>query len=100
MENKRRHRRKHFNILDKFRKIKVDARDGEDIKYLLRRFNKLCDKLGIMKEVKRHSEYEKPSEKRKREKRKRLKNIKKMESLQYGRKKPKKQTYTNSKNPK
>lgn len=46
--------------------IKVTARGNESIEQLLRRFKKMCEKEGLNKEIKRHSYYEKPSERRRR----------------------------------
>ena len=37
---------------------------------MLKRFKKLCEKEGLNKEIKRHSYYEKPSERRRRQLRK------------------------------
>ena len=37
---------------------------------MLRRFKKLCEKEGLTKQIKRHSYYEKPSERRRRQTRK------------------------------
>lgn len=50
--------------------IKVIPRHGEKIQQTLRRFRKICEKEGIIKEMKRQSYYESPSEARSRIKRK------------------------------
>jgi len=47
--------------------IRLKARSGETAEQLLRRFKKLCEKEGLIKEVKRRAYYEKPSERRRRE---------------------------------
>jgi len=47
--------------------IRLKARGGETVEQLLRRFKKLCEKEGLIKEVKRRQYYEKPSERRRRE---------------------------------
>ncbi len=44
----------------------VHVRDGEPFEKALKRFKKLCEKEGILTEIKRREYYEKPSEKRKR----------------------------------
>ena len=44
----------------------VYVRDGEPFEKALKRFKKLCEKEGILTEIKRREYYEKPSEKRKR----------------------------------
>jgi small subunit ribosomal protein S21 len=50
--------------------IKVKSRGNESIDQLLRRFKKLCEKEGLTKDIKKHSYYEKPSERRRRRMRK------------------------------
>jgi small subunit ribosomal protein S21 len=44
----------------------VKIRDDESFERALRRFNKFCEKSGILKDIKKHQHYEKPSEARKR----------------------------------
>ncbi len=46
--------------------IKVKARGGESIQQMMKRFKKMCEKEGLIKDIKRQSYYEKPSEKRRR----------------------------------
>ena len=53
--------------------IKIKSRGNESIDQMLRRFKKLCEKEGLIKDIKRNSYYEKPSEKRRRKRRKALK---------------------------
>jgi len=43
---------------------------GESIEQMLKRFKKMCEKEGLIKDVKRKSYYEKPSEQRRRRRRK------------------------------
>jgi small subunit ribosomal protein S21 len=50
--------------------IKVKSRGNETVDQMLRRFKKLCEKEGLIKDMKRMSYYEKPSEKRRRRMRK------------------------------
>jgi small subunit ribosomal protein S21 len=50
--------------------IRVKARSGESHEALMRRFKKLCDREGLVKDIKRKEFYEKPSERRRREARK------------------------------
>ena len=50
--------------------IKVKSRGNETAEQMLRRFKKLCEKEGLIKDMKRVSYYEKPSEKRRRRQRK------------------------------
>ncbi len=50
--------------------IKIVPRRNESIQAVLRRFRKLLEKEGIVKEIKRQAYYESPSEKRSRLKRK------------------------------
>jgi len=50
--------------------IKVKARSGESIQQMMKRFKKMCEKEGLIKDIKKQSYYEKPSEKRRRRMRK------------------------------
>ena len=50
--------------------IKIRARSGESIQQMMKRFKKICEKEGLIKDIKRQSYYEKPSEKRRRRARK------------------------------
>jgi small subunit ribosomal protein S21 len=50
--------------------IKVKSRGNETVDQMLRRFKKLCEKEGLIKDMKRVSYFEKPSEKRRRRLRK------------------------------
>lgn len=50
--------------------VKIIPRRGEKIQQTLRRFKKICDREGIIKEIKRQAYYEPPSEARSRLKRK------------------------------
>ena len=52
------------------RMLKVKARGNEPVDLMLRRFKKLCEKEGLIKEMKRISYYEKPSERHRRQLRK------------------------------
>ena len=55
--------------------IKVKARNNESVQQMLRRFKKLCEKEGLVKEIKRNSTYEKPSDRKRRERRMALSRI-------------------------
>ncbi len=44
----------------------VVVREDETFEKALRRFNKSCEKSGIMADIKKHQHFEKPSERRKR----------------------------------
>ena len=50
--------------------VRIKARMNESIDQMLRRFKKLCEKEGLIKEMKRTSYYEKPSERNRRRMRK------------------------------
>ena len=50
--------------------IKIRARGGESVQQMMKRFKKMCEKEGLIKDIKRQSYYEKPSEKRRRRVRK------------------------------
>ncbi len=44
----------------------VKVRDDESFEKALRRFNKFCEKTGILSDIKKHQHFEKPSERKKR----------------------------------
>ncbi len=46
--------------------IHIKVRDNESFERALRRFTKACEKSGLMADIKKHQQYEKPSERRKR----------------------------------
>jgi len=45
---------------------KITVYNGESFENAMRRFRKSVDRAGILREIKKHEVYEKPSEKRKR----------------------------------
>ena len=59
--------------------IKVESRGNEPLDKLLRRFKKKCEKEGLVRDMKRSSYYEKPSERRRRKERKSVKRVAKLE---------------------
>ena len=59
--------------------IKVTAYGNESIEQLLKRFKKMCEKEGLVKQIKRKTYYEKPSEARRREMKQTIKRIRKLE---------------------
>ena len=50
--------------------IKVRSRAGESVQQMVKRFKKMCEKEGLIRDIKRYSYYEKPSEKNRRKRRK------------------------------
>jgi small subunit ribosomal protein S21 len=50
--------------------IKVKSRSGESVQQMIKRFKKLCEKEGLIRDMKRMAYYEKPSEKNRRRMRK------------------------------
>ena len=44
----------------------VKVRNDESFEKALRRFNKFCEKMGILSDIKKHQHFEKPSERKKR----------------------------------
>ncbi len=44
----------------------VIIRENESFEKALRRFNKSCERAGILADIKKHQHFEKPSERRKR----------------------------------
>ena len=61
--------------------IRVKSRGNESLDRLMRRFKKKCEKEGLIRDIKRCSYYEKPSERRRRKQRKSIKRVAKQESL-------------------
>jgi small subunit ribosomal protein S21 len=55
--------------------IKVKSRGNESVEQMIKRFKKMCEKEGLVKDIKRNSYYEKPSEKRRRRIRKSIKRV-------------------------
>ena len=54
--------------------LKVKARAGESVQQMMRRFKKLCEKEGLIRDIKRNNFYEKPSEVNRRKRRKAYRN--------------------------
>ncbi len=50
--------------------IKVKSRAGESIQQMVKRFKKMCEKEGLIRDIKRNSYYEKPSETNRRKRKK------------------------------
>ena len=46
--------------------IKVKARVGESVQQMVKRFKKMCEKEGLVRDMKRMSYYEKPSVRKRR----------------------------------
>jgi small subunit ribosomal protein S21 len=55
--------------------IKVRPRGNESVQQLLKRFKRLCQREGLIRDMKRHSYYEKPSERRRRQSRKIVRKV-------------------------
>ena len=55
--------------------IKVKARLGESVEQMVKRFKKMCEKEGLIRDMKRVSYYEKPSEKNRRRRRKAARSV-------------------------
>ena len=62
--------------------IKVNASGSEPLEKILKRFKKKCEKEGLIKDIKRSSYYEKPSQRRRRKLRKMIKRAQKAEMAQ------------------
>lgn len=45
--------------------VSVTVREGESFEIALRRFRKVVERAGVLRETKRHMQYEKPSVKKK-----------------------------------
>jgi small subunit ribosomal protein S21 len=57
--------------------IKVRPRGSESIQQMLKRFKRLCQREGLTRDMKRHSYYEKPSERKRRQARKAVRKFEK-----------------------
>lgn len=57
--------------------VRVFPRRREELRSLLKRFRRLCEKEGIVRDQKRKSYYEKPSDERRRRHRKSIRRIQK-----------------------
>lgn len=55
--------------------IKVKSRGNESVEQMIKRFKKMCEKEGLVKDIKRNSYYEKPSERKRRRQRKSVKRV-------------------------
>jgi small subunit ribosomal protein S21 len=53
--------------------IKVKSRGNESVEGMVKRFKKMCEKEGLVKDIKRNAYFEKPSEKKRRRMRKSIK---------------------------
>ena len=62
--------------------IKVDANYGEKVENLVRRFNKIIEKTGLMREVREREAYEKPSVKHRKAKIRMQKNAERQRRFQ------------------
>lgn len=61
--------------------LKVKARAGESVQQMMRRFKKLCEKEGLIRDIKKNNFYEKPSDVNRRKLRKAQRNAQ-MSSIQ------------------
>ncbi|MCK6458142.1 MAG: 30S ribosomal protein S21 [Phycisphaerae bacterium] len=61
--------------------IKVRPRPNESIQQALRRLKKLCEREGVLREMKRTAYYEKPSDRKRRNVRKSKRRYQKLQSL-------------------
>ncbi|MGB2823538.1 MAG: 30S ribosomal protein S21 [Phycisphaerae bacterium] len=52
--------------------IRINARGDESVGQMIKRFQRMCQKEGLTRDIRRNSYYEKPSERRRRRLRKSL----------------------------
>ena len=55
--------------------VKVRPRGNESVQQMLKRFKRLCQREGIIRDMKRHSYYEKPSDRKRRQSRKSIRKV-------------------------
>ncbi len=60
--------------------VKVRPRGNESVQQMLKRFKRLCQREGLTRDLKRHSYYEKPSERKRRQMRKSIRKLEKAEA--------------------
>ena len=60
----------------------IRVREGEPFERALKRFTKACEKAGLMSDIKKHQQYEKPSERRKRKINAARRKMRKLQMLQ------------------
>ena len=61
--------------------VRVRPRGNESIQQMLKRFKRLCQREGLTRDMKRHSYYEKPSERKRRQMRKSIRKLQKDQEL-------------------
>ncbi len=62
--------------------VRVRPRGNESIQQMLKRFKRLCQREGLTRDMKRHSYYEKPSERKRRQVRKSLRKLEKEREME------------------
>lgn len=65
--------------------IKIRPRGNESIQQMLKRFKRMCQREGLTRDMKRHSYYEKPSERKRRQTRKAARKVERDDMPQQGR---------------
>ena len=55
-----------LKVVEGFFMLRVKSRAGESVQQMMRRFKKLCEKEGLIRDMKRNAYYEKPSERNRR----------------------------------
>ena len=61
--------------------VKVRPRGNESVQQMLKRFKRLCQREGIIRDMKRHSYYEKPSDRKRRQSRKSVRKVEKEDEV-------------------
>ncbi len=62
--------------------VRVRPRGNESIQQMLKRFKRLCQREGLTRDMKRHSYYEKPSERKRRQTRKSIRKLEKEREME------------------
>lgn len=63
--------------------IRVETKGNEPLERTLKRFKKQCEKEGLVKDIKKNSFYEKPSERKRRRERALVKKVDRDKMLPY-----------------
>ena len=65
--------------------LRVVRGPSEDLEKLLRRFKRICNREGILRDLKQHAFFEKPCDRRRRKQRERIRNIRRAKRRALGR---------------
>ena len=59
--------------------VKIVLKPGEKVQFVMKKFKKICEREGIVRDMRRQEFYEKPSDKRRRARMRSIKNAQRAE---------------------